>query len=557
MPLIAILLASLLLQNSPQTQLGTIEGTVTSSVGTPISGVHVRVLDRRQTGGAPTLFGETTTDGAGNFVVRNVPVGLYEIEIEHEAFGYRRAMDGTFRDGLTVSAGQSVRIPPVLLTPAGAIYGHVLDASGNGVSSVRVEILRQGTDESGRKVWGVVSGTVLTDDQGAYRKTLFGAGDYYVRTVLESGPVPVIFYYPETTESSNAAPIIFAEGSEIRADIRIASPFVGESFQISGKVKLPPVDVASPFIELVMRKRDPAAPIETSSPADVRASTRAAEDVGNFQFRDIRPGNYELRANARIDGRSYTGNVLIDVRDRDLDAVEVLVRPPAEVKGRLLIDDEQQNIYFSRRTTAAGFGVPNGGVSEVRLLLVPMNSPSSVLNSMPNAVIDPTGKLFSFGEIAEGNYKLNVLLLTDGRPSQALYVEDIRAGGKSVIDSGFQVGLDVVDSMEVVVGTKPGSVEGRIAGGRSSLPAALILIPEASRRSNLSLYQVINVDGDDHFQVAGIAPGQYKLFAVPYLNEPPPFRSMEFIARYESRAISITVHKGMTSGGLQVPVLPR
>jgi hypothetical protein len=83
------------------------------------------------------------------------------------------------------------------------------------------------------------------------------------------------------------------------------------------------------------------------------------------------------------------------------------------------------------------------------------------------------------------------------------------------------------------------------------------LIPEASRRSNFSLYRIINLETDDHFEIAGITPGKYQLFAVPYMNESPPYRSLEFITRYEARAISVTVQKGMTSGGLQVPYLSR
>jgi len=57
------------------------------------------------------------------------------------------------------------------------------------------------------------------------------------------------------------------------------------------------------------------------------------------------------------------------------------------------------------------------------------------------------------------------------------------------------------------------------------------------------------------FRIEGVAPGNYKLFAVPKPNESVPFRSSEFIARHEFRALSVVVQKGKTSGGLQVPYL--
>ena len=53
----------------------------------------------------------------------------------------------------------------------------------------------------------------------------------------------------------------------------------------------------------------------------------------------------------------------------------------------------------------------------------------------------------------------------------------------------------------------------------------------------------------------GIAPGNYKIFAVPYLNETVPYRSPEFIARHESRAVSVTVQKGTTVEGVSAPYL--
>jgi hypothetical protein len=176
-----------------------------------------------------------------------------------------------------------------------------------------------------------VSGRVLTDDQGAYRQRLLGSGDYYVRAVLESSPVPITVYYPETLENSKAAPVILSEGSEIAADIRIDSSLTAKTFQISGSVVLPPLDVASPFIELVLTTPDPNGPIETSPTTDLRGSTRANEGIGKFEFRGVGPGNYELRANTRINGRSYSGSVLIDVRDGDIDrGVELRLRVDRE-----------------------------------------------------------------------------------------------------------------------------------------------------------------------------------------------------------------------------------
>ena len=546
--LAAILAASL--QSSPPPQLGTIEGLVTraGSTRTPIVGASIKVSDPRQ---MSTFSSETTTDAAGHFSVPDVPAGTYAIEISHEGFGYRQASVSAFKTSVTVTAGRSARVPEVLLTAAGVISGHVLDTDDKGVSAA-VEILQMRTDQLGRKVWEHLPGKTLTDDQGAFRKTVFGSGDYYVRAIVETGAVPLTIYYPETTEGSRAVPVFLPENSESVANIRIGSAINAKGFKISGKVVQPNVSVRSPFVRLALTEFDPDGPIDDSPATSIQNSLRANDDSGDFEFQGIRPGDYELSANVGINGISNTANAAIVIRDSDVGGVELAVRPPFFVNGSLVIDGEPQDVQF-----AGGF--PTGEqVPLVELALDPVNGRLTNGRGF-HAYVDNTGKNFSF-RIPEGDYKISARLLTDGKPSgQNLYIADIRAGGRSVIDNDLRVGIDPVGSIEVVVGTKGGTIAGEIAGNGYNLngynlPALLVLIPEKSTSSNASPSSITLVS-DGHFQVSGIAPGNYRLFGVPLANEPIPYGSPDFIDRYKSRALGVTVQKGVTSGGLKVPLL--
>ena len=58
---------------------------------------------------------------------------------------------------------------------------------------------------------------------------------------------------------------------------------------------------------------------------------------------------------------------------------------------------------------------------------------------------------------------------------------------------------------------------------------------------------------EGNFRVSGIPAGNYRVFALPQRNEPIPQARPEFISQYESRALSVTVQKGITSGNPQVP----
>jgi hypothetical protein len=86
-------------------------------------------------------------------------------------------------------------------------------------------------------------------------------------------------------------------------------------------------------------------------------------------------------------------------------------------------------------------------------------------------------------------------------------------------------------------------------------------VPDVSRRNIASLYRRLGIPSTDStvsFRLRGIAPGEYKLFAVPDNDDVEgdlPFRDPAFIAQHEARALNITVQKGATVTGARVPFL--
>jgi hypothetical protein len=370
-----------------------------------------------------------------------------------------------------------------------------------------------------------------------------------------------VVYHPATTEGSKAALFIVPEGGDVVADIRVGSVLSEGGHLVSGKITLPPVDVASPFIILSLKPRDPNGPAEQSPIPSAQTSTRASEGVAEFEFRDVRPGNYELNAAASVDSRSYSAKVPVAVRDRDLERVEIALQPPVEIKGRLVIDGKMEGVHLMSRETAARSqllrtinGVSAEGHSADVLLDLRCDGTSP--SSRPlTPTIDDAGPSFSFRDIDPGPCKITAMLLRDGKPaSQSLYVSDIRAGGRSVMESGFQVGLDAVDAMEIVVGMQGGSVEGRVTRNSGpDGPLTVLLMPEKSRRDNPSLFRTVSLAGAGPFRIEGLAPGEYQISAIPGVTN---LNGVGYLLRSESRAVTVTVQKGKTSSGIEVPYLP-
>jgi Carboxypeptidase regulatory-like domain len=564
MRLLWVAILAAIIQQGPPSLPGSVEGMVTSSgaVPTPLAGVSIGLSNANFTDPfAPfeEFSLQTKTDGGGRFSFPDVPPGSYKVDVGLD--GYGPGGSAFF----TVSSGTRTKVPPISLTASATIRGHVLDRDGKGVAGASVEVLRLTSDEEGRRIWRPVGGPLETNSEGGYERTINGRGDYYVRTIVKSGSLRIAVYYPESTESGTAVPITLSEGAPITADIRIGSAASSETHRISGRLIRPPSEAGkSAFVELVLLQSNPAGPVEvsfhplaTSSLVLVKRSedTPAAGDQ-RFEFGDVPSGRYNLLANANIDGEDYSSRAEIYVGDGDTETPDLVLRPAVEVRGKVTLEGELPGIRVLPGNFQGDGRNLRPQVGDIKLVLKPKDGLPLGVNGPGVLRMDRDGRSFSISDVPEGEYELSAMLESDGRPPGSNhYIADVRADGRSVFDTGFRVGVDPVESLEVLVGTNGGSIQGKIVGSQSPLPAALILVPESFRRSNGSLYRVIYLPRNAEFRMNGVAPGAYKLFAVPYLNETIPYRSLEFIARHESRAVSVTVQKGSTVEGVQAPYL--
>jgi hypothetical protein len=132
--------------------------------------------------------------------------------------------------------------------------------------------------------------------------------------------------------------------------------------------------------------------------------------------------------------------------------------------------------------------------------------------------------------------------------SPDLYVLDARASGRSVIETGFEVGLDPTDDVEVVVGTQGASIAGSVIGAREGQPLVVTLAPEISRRGAASLPRNAAVKSSGEFEIRGLRPGTYQILAVVRTS---PLSA----SRFYEQAIRVVVEKGASLSGIKVPIL--
>ena len=566
-PLLVALMA-LMMQQDPQRLSGTIEGVI-NRAGTsfPIAGAQIKASTVTTGNSRPTPFAETVSDGAGRFAFREIPPGSYALEITLDGylFGVPPGVTPTATPRLVVAPGQraQLQVPGV---QAATVRGRVVDVEDKGIPDMTVEILRlTNTQGPGRQVLQPTA-DIRTDDRGEYEKTMLGPGSYYVRTIVDRPDTPKTWvYFPGTTDPNSALPVELREGTDMTADIQVGPSIDVDTYRISGTVRLPVKD--GPSVALILRQKpDLSGSRLFTSEGNPRTFTESQARTGRFEFRGVRKGTYDLYATVSIDGKEYLDKTVVEVRAIDVEDVDLVLRPGMDIKGRLVIDGEPRDLQLARSSSFPDDprDENRSHVGDVKLLLGRQDGLFS--ESVFRPVIDDNGTSFTFPDVPPGDYEIVVSFVPDGGPpSPDLYVVDVRATGRSVFDNGFQVGADPTDAIEVIVGTKGGSIKGTVQGKPPGTPALLLLVPEPFRTSNAPFRQVpVNINAGNEFEVRGLRPGVYKLFAIPGFGAAPAqsgtpmvlYLEPEFLSQFETRGVRVSVvsvEKGTTTRGVQVP----
>ena len=165
------------------------------------------------------------------------------------------------------------------------------------------------------------------------------------------------------------------------------------------------------------------------------------------------------------------------------------------------------------------------------------------------ATYEPSGA-FLFRNVVEGKYSVRVSPL----PANG-YVADVRAGGKSVFDSGIDINSQTGE-IQVLVKTNGGKVQGvvRDSTGNPIASARVALVPPVSRRQNSQLYKVSSSGASGSFSMNRIAPGEYKLFAWETAPE-GAWMDASFLELYEERGQTVVV--GSNDQDVELKVIPR
>jgi len=240
---------------------------------------------------------------------------------------------------------------------------------------------------------------------------------------------------------------------------------------------------------------------------------------GTFTFRDVLPGPYLLGAFWMDEGRRYQAFQSIDVGNADVDGIALTVLSGMSVSGRLTWDGQPTSdrnrlvVYLRAVEGSYGYG-------------------SRATVALPWT--------FVLNDVYDLTYRVGVAGLCDD-----CYLRTLRYAGATSPEDTFTPARGSNAALEVTISSKGARVRGSVID-EDNLPAVgvwVAMLPDEAHRSTRRLYKSAATDQYGHFDLRGIAPGDYKLFSWEEA-ESGAWEDPEFLKPFEGKGEKITMQEG-------------
>jgi hypothetical protein len=568
------LLAFSAVMHSGQAAPGAIQGIIVRTDDQPLSKMTVELWRGAAPGPADIALLSTQTDGDGRFYLTNVPPGQYRLVATGQ--GYVRAEYGQRQYGnqgqpITIAAGQTVRDIRMAMTAGAVISGRITERGTAGVIGDVVAlravftdgqlttnlILADRTNDLGEYtlfwlppgryiiaaiIWDTASATgFITNPDGndiaAYFAQRNETRAVIMRTLGNSLPdneAHIPYFYPGTPDPQQARVLIVQPGARLTGIDVDAPP--SKTYRVAGRVT--GMASAATSGNQVLRAQIQLRPVNavgfTTNVA--QAPNVQSEPSGNFEIPRAIPGRYILTATAG----NLVGRVPVDIRDGDVSSVVVQLGTGIRVSGRVVVE---------------GGTLPPPAMSALRVMLrtdplIPgvqaFNVPVTADGSFSIPPATPAGATAAAPPV--GEYRVNVLpllsppIVGDGTAPalppalQNAYLKSVTFRDVDVIHDRLRLQSQSDDALVITIGTNGGSVSGRVLDAQQQ-PASgttVVLVHDDALRYRVS-EKSVSADAAGRFQLDGIAPGNYKLFAWEKIernawNDPAIMREYERFA---------------------------
>lgn len=520
---------------TPPKGTAVLKGTVMAAgSATPIRRAQVRASSYEGRGG-----GITSTDADGNFEIRDLPAGRYNVMAIKG--GYVAGQFGQRRPGepgtpIDLSEGQTADKVNFSLSRGSVISGKIVDDGGEPVSGTMVAAVRYQFMSGARRLVpaGSEGSTDRTDDQGGFRLYGLPPGDYFVSAANRSnqfmapgmtnteadGFAPT--YFPGTPNIGEAARVTVRAGQEMSA--ANFALIVARMARVRGRAlnsRGEPVSNAT----LMMTVDDPTVAFGMNM-----LNAMVAAD-GTFQFANVAPGRYNLqvRPSGMPSANSEFANMKVAVGNDDLDNLIITTSAGSTVKGMVMTDDGS---------------MPSFRPDQVSIIPSPAEPGGMFINPGQNRINDD----FTFELTGLADRRL---IRANAGQNIGWYLKAVMLNGDDVTDSGIEFAPgQSYDGLQIIFSRKTTDLSGLVTDDRNRpvLDATVVVFPADRERWTYAsrFVRTLRPDTNGKFNVKALPPlDDYLVIAVQNL-EPGQGTDPEFLARAREEAKPFSLVEGET-----------
>jgi hypothetical protein len=467
------------------------------------------------------------TDDSGHFAFGYLPQARYELRVQSD--GYQSATLGADTPGrlpeiITLKAGENRSDFVIRLSHLSSVSGTVTDDRGDPVQGVRVLLQRPGLQRMRNYYGGGPS--AVTDVNGHYRISI-SPGKYSAlaqtnnHAVLQgaaevsaASPPPrqsfyVTQYYPGTENPAAAGVISIADGKEIEGiDFRLISRPAG---MLQGSVILPPGSPTPSSVQVRL--------LESGNRIGWAQASAMPPDY-RFIFPNVPEGQHSLVVQAVLDGKRYRTAQSVDVSDESSREINIGLEPGVTIGGTVTVTGpEAEKHPPSFVTLLPGDDLP--------------------WDSGPlRATVSPDGT-YQIPDVPAGVWDIDA-----GPVPKGGYMKSMKLGEEDVLTGEMRITSSTPAPLKIVISTNGATISGKVAGAAGDpVRAAVLVMPQGRFGYVVSFRASAASDEKGHYEVLGVRPGTYKLYALERFDF-DQIQNPANLKAFAAKAVTIEIQEG-------------
>jgi hypothetical protein len=267
----------------------------------------------------------------------------------------------------------------------------------------------------------------------------------------------------------------------------------------------------------------------------VLTATEVHKD-GSFVIRDVAPGAYTILASVENSRVPMMARQSLQVVSSSVEGLRLAPQSGGTIRGRVRIEAPG-----NRKIDA----------SQLFLTLHPSDGDEDTLGLfLNNAAFNPLARVgadgsFEWVNVPAGSYYVQVASdSASGGADSAWFLKSSAIDGRETTDGAVSANGGVI-SLDLLVSANGALFDGVVLDkkGEPVANATVVAVPEMRYRSQVDRFSKAETDQNGRFELRGIPPGDYSLFAWESV-EADAYYDPEFLRKFQAQEVAVRAGEG-------------